>query len=59
MKARLALLGSVATVQVVTVDSATWHRVRIGPVQGARRADEIRRMLQDNNIQTLVMKSNP
>lgn len=59
MKARLALLGSVATIQVVTVDGATWHRVRIGPVQGARRADEVRRTLQDNNIQTLVMKSNP
>lgn len=59
MKARLALLGNVASIQEVTVDGATWHRVRIGPVQGARRADEIRRMLQDNNIQTLVMKSNP
>jgi len=59
MKARLALLGSVASVQEVTVDGATWHRVRIGPVRGARRADEIRRTLQDNGIQTLVMKSNP
>jgi cell division protein FtsN len=56
MKARLALLGSVATIQVVTVNDATWHRVRIGPVEGARRADEVRRMLQDNSIDTLVMK---
>ena len=56
MKARLALLGAQASIQVVTVNDATWHRVRIGPVEGARRADEIRRMLQDHDIETLVMK---
>jgi cell division protein FtsN len=59
MKARLALLGSTASVQKVTVNGQTWHRVRIGPVQGARTADEIRRMLSDNKIDTLVMKANP
>jgi cell division protein FtsN len=59
MKARLALLGSIASVQTVTVDSQTWHRVRIGPINGAREADEKRRMLADNKIDTLVMKVNP
>ena len=59
MKARLALLGSMATVQKVTVNGQTWHRVRIGPFQGARTADEMRRMLSDNKIDTLVMKANP
>jgi len=59
MKARLALLGSVATVQTVTVNGKTWHRVRIGPFEGARKADEMRRMLSDNQIDTLVMKANP
>ena len=59
MKARLALLGSVARVQTVTVDNQTWHRVRIGPFTGARKADEMRRMLSDNQIDTLVMKANP
>ena len=58
MKARLALMGSMATVQTVTVNKQTWHRVRIGPFQGARKADEIRRMLSDNQIDTLVMKAN-
>ena len=56
MKARLALLGNIAAIQVVTVNGATWHRVRIGPVQGARKADEMRRMLQNNGIDTLVMR---
>jgi cell division protein FtsN len=59
MKARLALLGSMATVQTVTVNGETWHRVRIGPFKGARKADEKRRMLSDNQIDTLVMKVNP
>lgn len=58
MKARLALLGSKATVQTVTVNGQTWHRVRIGPYKGARKADEIRRMLADDQIDTLVMKAN-
>lgn len=59
MKARLALLGSIASVQTVTVNGQTWHRVRIGPFKGARMADEKRRMLSDNQIDTLVMKVNP
>lgn len=58
MKARLALLGAIARVQTVTVDNQTWHRVRIGPFTGARKADEMRRMLSDNQIDTLVMKAN-
>jgi len=59
MKAKLALLGSVASVQTVTVNGETWHRVRIGPFNGAREADEKRRMLSDNSIDTLVMKVKP
>ena len=59
MKARLALLGSMANVQTVTVNGQTWHRVRIGPFKGARMADEKRRMLSDNQIDTLVMKVKP
>ena len=59
LKAQLALLGSVASVQEVTVNGQTWHRVRIGPFRGAREANEMRRMLADNQIETLVMKANP
>jgi len=59
MKARLALLGSVATIHTVTVNDETWHRVRIGPFEGARKADEMRRLLDDNKIDTLVLKANP
>ena len=59
LKAQLALLGSIASVQKVTVNGQTWHRVRIGPVRGAREAEEMRRMLSANKIDTLVMKANP
>lgn len=57
MKARLALLGIVAKVQSVTVNDATWHRVRIGPVAGARAADDLRRQLTENGIDSLVMQN--
>lgn len=57
MKARLALLGSVANIQQVNVDGQTWHRVRLGPVQGARAANDLRRQLQSNNIDVLVLKA--
>lgn len=57
MKAQLALNGITANVQTVTVNDATWHRVRIGPIDGAQQADEIRRRLQSQGIETLIMKN--
>jgi len=57
MKARLALLGMSARIQTVEVNNATWHRVRVGPVSGARQADEMRRQLANNGIDTLVLKN--
>ena len=56
-KARLALLGETATIQTVTVNDATWHRVRVGPVSGARQAEDIRNRLTDSGIDSLVMKN--
>ena len=56
LKAQLALLGAQSRIQAVTVNDVTWHRVRIGPIQGARRVDELRRMLLENDIETLVLK---
>lgn len=56
MKARLALLGIVARIQSVTVNEATWHRVRIGPVAGARAAEDLRGQLSENGIDSLVMQ---
>ena len=58
-KAQLALLGAIAAIHTVTVNGETWHRVRIGPIEGARKADDMRLLLDDNNIDTLVLKANP
>ena len=57
MKAQLALLGISARVQSVTVNDAAWHRVRVGPVNGARQAEAMRRRLADNGIESLVLKN--
>ena len=57
LKARLALIGIVAKIQTVNVGETTWHRVHIGPVNGARKADELRNHLADNGIDSLVMKN--
>jgi cell division protein FtsN len=57
LKARLALLGITARTQSVTVNDATWHRVRVGPVSGVRAADEMRTRLANNGIESLVMKT--
>ena len=57
LKARLALIGIVARIQAVNVNEVTWHRVHIGPVNGARKADELRNQLADNGIDSLVMKN--
>lgn len=57
MKARLALQGFTALTQTVRVNDETWHRVRIGPVKGARKADEMRIQLTQAGIDSLVMKN--
>ncbi len=57
MKARLALMGNQASIQTVTVDTVTWHRVRIGPVNGARQADALRQQLQSNGLDVMVVRN--
>lgn len=59
MKAQLALIGFSANVQTVTVNGQSWHRIRVGPFEGAREAEDMRRMLVDNKFQPLVMKAKP
>ncbi|MEM7281806.1 MAG: SPOR domain-containing protein [Pseudomonadota bacterium] len=57
MKARLALLGLESTIQRVSIDSQTWHRVRIGPLTDLDKLNEFRRRLWDDNIQFIVVRS--
>ena len=42
-----------------SIDGETWHRVRIGPFEGARKTEQVRGLLADNGIDTLIIKANP
>jgi cell division protein FtsN len=56
MKARLALLGQRAAVVSVTVNGATWHRVRVGPFGSARELDESRRALAESGVSAIALR---
>lgn len=56
LKAQLALQGFVARIQSVTVNGDTWHRVRLGPFDHAREADEVRRKLDDIGVRAIALK---
>ena len=55
IKAELALLGIIAHVKEVSIDQATWHRVRVGPFTDLRETDRIKRQLQSNRYDALVL----
>ena len=57
LRARLALLGIEARIQRVAIDGQdAWHRVRVGPFNDLRQANEIRSRLKANQINAIVMK---
>lgn len=56
LKAQLALLGQMAHIQTLEVNQTRWHRVRLGPFDSARRADSVKRQLQKNGFNALMMK---
>jgi len=55
LRAQLTLLGLDAAIQSVTVNDSTWHRVRVGPYDGARAADGARRRLVENGFEAMVL----
>lgn len=59
LKAQLALQGMVASIQTVTVNDVTWHRVRLGPYDTARETDSVRRELQDAGFEAMVLTGGP
>ncbi len=57
LKARLALLGMEATVQMTTVpDRGVWHRVRVGPYSAVDELNRARDTLKQNGIETALIK---
>ncbi len=55
LRAQVTLLGLAAQIQTVTVNDATWHRVRVGPFDSARDADGARRRLLENGHEAMVL----
>ncbi|HEY5790842.1 MAG TPA: SPOR domain-containing protein [Gammaproteobacteria bacterium] len=56
LKASLALLGYQASVQRVTVNQDTYHRVRLGPYRDQAAANAVRARLHDNAVQTMLLR---
>lgn len=56
VKAKLALQGVAASIQKITIDNDTWHRVRIGPISNLNKLEETRRTLREAQIDALVIK---
>lgn len=57
MRAQVILLGTEASIQSVTIDRDTWHRVRVGPYKDPARLREVRQRLRDNRIDTLLIRA--
>jgi cell division protein FtsN len=54
--AALALLGIEARIQRVTIDSAVFHRVRIGPIEELEELNRIRERLRDARVEVLLIR---
>lgn len=56
VRAQLALQGIEAKIQKVTVDSDTWHRVRIGPVTDLGELNRLRKRLAEAEVDAIVVR---
>ncbi|HXS73818.1 MAG TPA: SPOR domain-containing protein [Rhodanobacteraceae bacterium] len=56
MKAKLALQGFTASVQPVTINGQTWHRVRLGPFASATDLESAKQRLSTAGIHAIALK---
>jgi len=56
VRAQLALQGIESNIQKVSVDSDTWHRVRIGPITDLKKLEETRRKLREAQVDAMVIR---
>jgi len=56
VRAQLALQGVEATIQKVSVDSDTWHRIRIGPIANLDELNRLRTKLRKADVDALVIR---
>ncbi len=55
-KAQLILMGQNAYLEKAIMEGKTWHRVKIGPFSSLNEADGIRKRLNKQKIQSVIMK---
>jgi cell division protein FtsN len=56
VRATIALQGVESKIQKVTVDTDTWHRVRIGPITNLQKLEDTRSKLRQAQIEALVIR---
>jgi cell division protein FtsN len=56
LKAQVAFTGQIAQIQSVKIKDTLWHRVRVGPIEGSRKADVTKRGLENNGFNVLILK---
>ena len=56
IRAQLALQGVESKVQKVSVDTDTWHRVRIGPISNLAELNRVRTKLRHADVDALVIR---
>jgi cell division protein FtsN len=56
VRAKLALQGIESKVQKVSVDSDTWHRIRIGPISNLDQLNRLRTILRKADVDVLVIR---
>lgn len=56
IRAQLALQGVESKVQKVSVDTDTWHRIRIGPISKLDELNKLRATLRKANVDVLVIR---
>jgi len=56
VRAQLALQGIESKVQKVSVDSDTWHRIRIGPISNLDELNRLRQTLRKADVDVLVIR---
>jgi len=58
LKARLALLGLEAHIQIATIpDKGVWHRVRLGPYKNADEMSNVRALLKQNHLDATPVRA--
>lgn len=55
-RAELTLMGLEPHIQTVTIDETEWYRVRVGPILDLEELDMVRRRLDENAIDAILLK---